>query len=1396
MKEDTIDIAEHADEALYARLIEENSELKKELQRLSMVVEGTKAGYWDWDILTGSVTINNAWAAMIGYSLEELGEITLATWEQYCHPDDLREANRRIERHMRGETDFYEAEVRMRHKEGRWVWILDRGKIFERDPEGRALRMAGSHQDITRRKHEEETLRMEMNLFLEGPVTVFRWRNSKGFPIDYVSPNVITLCGYSPADFTSGIISFADIVHPDDLKGIMSEMARYTSDRERSSFEQEYRMIRKDKAIAWIYEFTTIIRDDDGNIDRFETYTLDNTIRKKTEAAIAYNRKFEHLVSTLANQFINASLDHIDTMIDRALQLIGEFVQADRSYIFQYFDNQQFMNNTHEWCAEGIVPQKKRRQQLPSDNFTWSIRKLEQNNVIIVSRLSDLPAEAVSEKEMFEMQDIKSLILIPLVSSGVPVGYIGFDAIRQEQQWHETSESILALAGGIIANALQRKQVEMLIQQELHLALKLSAAHSFEETVEHCMKTAIKISDMDCGGIYLLNDADSTLTLVASQGLPETFLKKTTILSPDAPEYPMLTSGRVLYSDDIHNVILSFKKAIEVEGLKAFAILPVISRNRVIGTLNVASHSLNNVHDFARKALETVVSHIGSAIMQARHEERITAVNRNLESLFESIDDMLFVVDENGFIIHANPATIAGLGYSLDEMHTMNLLDLHPPEAQDEALRVGAEMMSGQRKFCQMPVLMKSGELLPVETKMAHGTWDGKPAIIGITRNISERLKNQSALVESEKKFRELTEFLPLPLFETDLKGIVNYINISGMEFFDLTPEEIRNGVSMFSFCMPEEIELAVTNQQKIFDPGYYPRGNEYTVTLKNGHTLPLLLYSTPISKGDIFTGVLTTVVDLSELKRAEAALRENALQRRVSEEFRSIIDNFPGAVYHLSPDNSIKFLSAPGENSPTGYILTDHETSLEKVMAFVHHDDRPLVISSCRKLRNGAASRVDVFRIMTRKNDIRWIENRSTSVFSDDMSFAGIDGILIDITERVQAQEEKQQLEANLKKTQRLETIGTLAGGIAHDFNNILAPIIGYAEMGVVMLADDTIVREYFSQIIHAAERARNLVSQILTFSRAEESNPVVVRVQSIVDEAMKLLRPTIPSTISIDINYEECGNVLADPSQIHQVIVNLCTNAFHAMAESGGEMSIDLREIVPDREWQKQHPALKAARYVQLSFSDTGHGMDTITLERIFEPFFTTKPVNKGTGLGLSVVHGIITNLNGDISVESTLGKGSTFRVYLPVTTENIVRADIDRPETGTRPGTRVLFVDDELAAGEVMRVMMNHLGFDIHALNSPVEALEEFRKNPDAFDLVITDLTMPDFTGIDLARIMHEKKTDLPIILMTGYGKDIENASTLRQYGIRKLVKKPVRLSQLAQTIKEVMSGCSHL
>jgi PAS domain S-box-containing protein len=417
-------------------------------------------------------------------------------------------------------------------------------------------------------------------------------------------------------------------------------------------------------------------------------------------------------------------------------------------------------------------------------------------------------------------------------------------------------------------------------------------------------------------------------------------------------------------------------------------------------------------------------------------------------------------------------------------------------------------------------------------------------------------------------------------------------------------------------------------------------------------------------------------------------------------------------------------------------------------------------------------------------------MESVMSAIRDHDGTITGIHGVSRDITERKQAEEEKKKLEAQLTQVQKLESIGTLAGGIAHDFNNILAAIIGYTELAMNDISEPTKAWGELKEVRKAGDRAKSLVSQILAFSRQTETKHSPLTLQPIIKESIKMMRSVIPTTIEIRQNLVDSGLVMSDPTQINQIVMNLCTNAVHAMDWTGGVLEVSLKRVSINGDAKTPDLDLPPGRYVKLSVSDTGQGMTPEVMARIFDPYFTTKEVGRGTGLGLSVVHGIVKSHGGVITCRSTYGEGSVFDIYLP---------EIDTKDESSNPhlervllpiGTEsILFVDDEPVLIELAKKMIENLGYTVLTRTSSIEALELFRNNPSKFDLVITDMTMPAMTGDKLAQRMMEIRQDIPIILCTGYSEYITEERAKR-IGIREFVMKPLVVKELSKTIRKVL------
>jgi PAS domain S-box-containing protein len=400
-----------------------------------------------------------------------------------------------------------------------------------------------------------------------------------------------------------------------------------------------------------------------------------------------------------------------------------------------------------------------------------------------------------------------------------------------------------------------------------------------------------------------------------------------------------------------------------------------------------------------------------------------------------------------------------------------------------------------------------------------------------------------------------------------------------------------------------------------------------------------------------------------------------------------------------------------------------------------------------------------------------------------------GVTFTALDITASKQAEQERLRLEDRLRRSQKMEAIGTLAGGIAHDFNNILAAIIGFTELATIGAQGNGEATANLAEVLKASFRARDLVRQILTFSRQTETEFGPIQIQLIVKEALKLLRASLPSTVQIRQDVASKGLILGDPTQLHQVVMNLCTNAYQAMHARGGVLEVSLSETLIGAAPPPDLKALPQGPCVRLRVRDSGPGIDPAIIHRIFDPYFSTKEKGKGTGLGLAVVHGIVKSHRGAIQVLSRLGEGATFDVYFPMVQTAAAAAEAAPKETVVGGRERILFVDDEPSIELLGKQILGSLGYEVTTCGTAIAALELFRSGPSTFDLVITDMTMPLMTGDRMAIEMMSLRPDLPVIICTGFN-ELLSEERVQAIGIRALLMKPFLKNEAATVIRQVL------
>lgn len=477
------------------------------------------------------------------------------------------------------------------------------------------------------------------------------------------------------------------------------------------------------------------------------------------------------------------------------------------------------------------------------------------------------------------------------------------------------------------------------------------------------------------------------------------------------------------------------------------------------------------------------------------------------------------------------------------------------------------------------------------------------------------------------------------------------------------------------------------------------------------------------------------------------------------------------------------------------GYERDELQTGVEGA-AYLHHpEDYPMVQEQMRSHMRGEIPVFDSeYRVRTKNGTWRWLRSCGKIAKWDAAQIPEIlSGTTVDVTERVQAKEEKKRLENSLRQAQKMEAIGTLAGGLAHDFNNVLSAINGY--MGIIRnhCSQDAKLSHYVDQVLGASNRATDLIRNMMAFSRQPKAEVLPLDIGAMVEEVLTLLRASIPPTIEINHHIKTgLGSVLADPSQIHQVVMNLCTNAYQAMEKEGGRLEITLEPETISSDFANIHMNIKQGRYLKLSVTDTGPGIDPEKINRIFEPYFTTKKAGEGTGFGLAMVHVIVEEHKGAILVDSQPGMGTTFHVYLPVTDKRESETEADEsPDSVFAGNETILFVDDEKCLADLGKIMLEDYGYTVESVTNPDVALASFKENQGKFDMVITDYMMPEMTGDKLARKILEIRPDIPIIMCTGFNKSL-TPEIVNDAGIKKFITKPIELENFVKIIRDLFEG----
>jgi PAS domain S-box-containing protein len=795
------------------------------------------------------------------------------------------------------------------------------------------------------------------------------------------------------------------------------------------------------------------------------------------------------------------------------------------------------------------------------------------------------------------------------------------------------------IVGERFAGTLERRRAQRLVELQRDIALALGSAADLETALEELLEATAQIETVECGGVYLVDDCTGELALIAHHGLSQPFVRSARRYGPESPQAALVGAGRPVYRRVVEYTGTN-RQLLEKEGLLAIAVIPIQYDGRSIGAFNLGSRSYDQFPDDSRHALEAIAAQIGALIVRLKAQAELRASQSNFQSLFDALDDLLFVLDRDGRILHVNPAVERRLGYSRQELLGMSAVDVHPPEDRERAATIIAEMLDGKGNVCPVPLKTRAGSLIQVETKVTRGEWGGQPVLFGISRDITEtketenrirklneeleiRVAERTAQIqENERKYRDLTDLLPQTVFEADMDGRLRYANQAAYKTFGYEEADLARGVQVLDTVAADYREMAKHNLVRVLK-GERLGGNEYMLLRKNGSTFPGVIFSSPVAQGGQIVGVRGIIVDLSERKQAESALR------REKEFAESLIEAAPTIVLVLDTTGRI-IRCNPYLERVTGY-RAEEMLGEDWFTMFLPESDR----DNLRRLFNAMVSGLDATTrtnsIVTRDGRKRRIEWRNRTLKTDLGDTIGVLAIGHDISELQEAQQKA-------LRSERLAAIGQMVTGLAHESGNALQRSQACLEMLAIKVEDRPEALDLVGRIQDAQDRLHKLYNEVRQYAGPIVLKRESVRLRDIVQRAWRHLEPSRLGRITR--LYGECLQAedicLVDPDAVEQVFQNIFDNSLAACP--------DPVEIVVTRSDGMIHgqPA------VEVAVQDNGPGLDSEQRSKIFEPFYTTE--TRGTGLGMAISKRIVEAHGGEIRVGRDCARGAEIVITLP--------------------------------------------------------------------------------------------------------------------------------------------------
>jgi len=1334
-----------------AALRERENELQENRAQLQRALDGSQLVTWEWNVHTDAVDISGLLTQILGYASNEIAS-TRTAWEQLVHPDDLERARAASEAHVRGATPRYEAEIRLRDSNGRWRWIRSLGRVVQRDGADRPIRIAGTHADIHARKSAEEKLARsdeQLRLALAASDSVL-W--------DYESePNEVYLDERWP-DIVGGpagarresLRRVFELVPAEDRRDLQLAYRRVMVG-ETDDYVISHRVRRADGSLRWIRSHgKCVARSIRGRALRIVGTHTDITIAKRSEETTRRQAQLYSAISETALDLLarRDSADLLQAIVDRAGTLLDSAL-AEISFLHE--------DKLHVRAHRGPLPEGAHQPAGREAKLAW--RAIDTRQPVVVDDYSRLP----EGRAVYRTAGMRATAIFPIVHDDRAIGILSLcrtvadhpftlDDLQKGQLLAQLSALVLRNAT-IYEDAVRVAEAKTTALREsewqLREAQRIARLGHWEYSFEN--------------GNRVEHWSDETYRIF---GLP-----------PQSAVVDRAFFDSRLYPEDLPAVRREVDAAFTAR--RKFAMNYRILR---------ADGAVRHIHDEGEPKLDASGRVVGmQGIIQDVTEHRLAELAlRDSEEKFRSLFDdgpvpMVLVSFPEGKIVDINAAVTRDFGYTRDDAIGRQVMEsgLWPSDATREAY---VRQLAAEGRLSDVAVTLKhrDGRELALVMHNRLVQLAGYSYSLNSFLDVTHLKRAETALRDSEKHYRTLVEAITQGYYVANRRSQFTYCNPAIFAIGGYQPDELV-GTSCFRLVAPEARDDIVERYKGwLADPACKTVTCEFPVITKQGRKFWVEQTTDFVrdQHGVVLEG-RNMLRDISERKQAETALRES------EQRFHAVFEESPLMLLLLSfPDGRIIEANSAATR---GFGFSKSEalgkTSLE-LTAWADMEDRARYLQLLQAERHVTGFET---RLRRRNGDVFPV------LFSGSLIQIGEHQYTLNSIQDITAQ---RQAEARLRQTQKMESLGTLAGGIAHDFNNLLTGILGSAELVRLELPAGHESVRWLDNIGAAGVRAKRLVQQILTFSRRTEGDYGPTDLPRVVEEVLRLLGSTLPPMVEISAQLESrCPAIRGDATQLHQVVMNLCTNAWHALPGSGGRIEVTVDRVEIDAVRQVENPDLPVGTAVRLAVVDNGKGMSPDVLQRIFDPFFTTKEAGRGTGLGLAVVHGIVRSHGGAIAVQSTPDVGTRFEIYFPVIADAadeapapLMPADCPRGQ-----GQQVLLVDDDAGPRAALAGMLEYLGYRVAIARHAPEALLKFSATPSAYHLVVADYAMPGMTGLELARHIRKAHTDLPILIVSGH-LEAEQQTESSRLGIAAVLPKPPSLADLARAVARALRSTS--